>query len=122
MPTRFRGGVSHIYSCFLRFLLVSLVLVSCWKPDETTVSSSKRQHRHDGGTGAPAHPLDGQLLKGNRNGIYYVNGGVRHLVPDFYTFTHMGFNVSAIRKVKDDELSAIPEGDKIAPIPVFRPE
>lgn len=53
---------------------------------------------------------------------YLVRGGKRHIFPDFYTFTHMGFNSSIIEKVSDNIINEIPLGEPLKNIPVFRPE
>lgn len=65
---------------------------------------------------------EGKVVKGNRNALFLIRKGQRHMFPNFYTFTHMGFNVSAIEKIPDDILSAMPSGGNVQPIPVFRPE
>ena len=65
---------------------------------------------------------EGRLYKGNRNAIYFIENGEKRRIPDFYTFSKMGFNVSSIEKVADDFLTSIPLGEPIKPIPVFRPE
>ena len=65
---------------------------------------------------------EGRLFKGNRNAIYLVQNGQKRLIPDFYTFSKMGFNLTSIEKVPDDYLLEIPLGVAIKPIPVFRPE
>eukprot|EP01036_Dinobryon_divergens_P033821 gene33821-43703_t len=66
--------------------------------------------------------VEGKLLKGNRNAIFFIQNGKKRLIPDFYTFSHMGFNLTSIEKVSDDFLAELPLGDAIKPIPVFRPE
>ncbi len=65
---------------------------------------------------------EGKVIKGNRNALFLVKDGKRSTFPDFYTFTHMGFNMSVISKIPDDVLNAIPLGDVIKPIAVYRPE
>lgn len=72
--------------------------------------------------GSEARKWEGKVVKGNRNALFLIRKGQRHMFPDFYTFSHMGFNVSAIEKIPDDILSTIPLGDNVQPIPVFRPE
>lgn len=84
------------------------------------VSSSRK--RKDRSADQPVHVKEGKLVKGNRNAIYLVRDGEKHLVPDFYTFSKMGFNLTSIEKIPDEELLGIPEGDNLKPIPVFRPE
>jgi hypothetical protein len=65
---------------------------------------------------------EGRLYKGNRNAIYLIDNGAKRLIPDFYTFSKMGFNVTSIEKVSDDFLTSLPMGEPIKTIPVFRPE
>lgn len=65
---------------------------------------------------------EGQVVKGNRNALYLVKDGKKRLFPDFYTFSHMGFNAGMVKKIPDDDLSAIPLGSPVDAIPVFRPE
>lgn len=72
--------------------------------------------------GEPQGPIEGRLFKGNRNAIFLIQQGRKSLIPDFYTFSKMGFNLSSIEKVPDDYLSNIPTGEAVKPIPVFRPE
>lgn len=67
-------------------------------------------------------PLEGQIVKGNRNALYLVRDGKKKVFPDFYTFTQMGFTVDAVKKISDDVLNSIPLGDPVAAIPVFRPD
>jgi hypothetical protein len=68
---------------------------------------------------------DGKVIKGNRNALFLVENGARRQFPDFYTFTHMGFNVTNIMKIKDDILNSIPLGPMVKAIPApppFRPD
>ena len=65
---------------------------------------------------------EGKVIKGNRNALFLVQRGKRTAFPDFYTFTQMGFNMSSIAKIPDDVLNAIPLGDPIKAIAVYRPE
>lgn len=68
------------------------------------------------------HRYEGQVVKGNRNALFLVQQGQRLQFPDFYTFTHMGFNLSVIKKIPDPELHSIPLGTPIKPIAVYRPD
>lgn len=70
----------------------------------------------------PEGPIEGRLFKGNRNAIFFIEKGKKRLIPDFYTFSKMGFNLTSIEKVADDYLADLPMGEPIKPIPVFRPE
>lgn len=65
---------------------------------------------------------EGKVIKGNRNALFLVKNGQRHLFPDFWTFTQMGFTTESIKKVSDTVLNNIPLGDKVEAIPVFRPD
>jgi hypothetical protein len=68
---------------------------------------------------------EGKLVKGNRNAIFLIDNGERKTIPDFYTFTSLGFNVSDIRKIPDELLNSFPLGVPFKPIPappVFRPD
>lgn len=65
---------------------------------------------------------EGRLFKGNRNAIFLVSKGKKSLIPDFHTFSSMGFNISNIEKVPDTFISEIPLGDLIKPIAVYRPD
>jgi hypothetical protein len=65
---------------------------------------------------------EGKVVKGTRNALFLVQKGRKHLFPDFYTFSHMGFNLSSIVKIPDDELGRLPTGEILKVIPVFRPE
>ena len=65
---------------------------------------------------------EGKVIKGNRNALYLVQNGRRNQFPDFHTFSNMGFNMTSISKIPDDILNAIPLGETIKPIAVYRPE
>ena len=80
------------------------------------IHSKAQSHQKD------SSAVEGKLLKGNRNAIYFIQKDKKRLIPDFYTFSHMGFNLTSIEKVSDDFLADLPLGDAIKPIPVFRPE
>lgn len=65
---------------------------------------------------------DKKIVKGNKNALYLVSNGVKSQFPDFWTFTSMGYAAKDVIKIPDDELDAIPLGDTIKAIPVFRPD
>ena len=65
---------------------------------------------------------EGKVIKGNRNALFLVKNGQRHLFPDFWTFSQMGFTTESIKKVSDTVLNTIPLGDKVEAIPMFRPD
>jgi hypothetical protein len=97
----------------MRLLTLFSIYLGIFSSNKLTRSSSKRNIDRS---------IEGKLFKGNRNAIFHIQKGEKHLIPDFYTFSKMGFNLSTIEKVSDDFLSNIPLGDPIKPIPVFRPE
>ncbi len=73
----------------------------------------------------PSQIHEGEVVKGNRNAIYLVKDGKKHLFPDFHTFISMGFNQSSVKKIPDITLDSISLGDrvpKIAAPPPFRPD
>jgi hypothetical protein len=51
---------------------------------------------------------DGALLQGSGPYVYVVTGCVRHWIPDPATFEANGYNWSAIQKISDIDLNAIP--------------
>lgn len=63
-----------------------------------------------------------KVVKGNRNALYLVRKGKRHMFPDFHTFTQMGFNTTSVNKIPDDELNRMPMGEMLPAIAIFRPE
>ena len=69
-------------------------------------------------------PEENMVLSGVKGkALYLFKEGKRHLFPDFYTFTAMGFNHTSIHRMVDDKLGALPIGDRVAAIaapPVFR--
>lgn len=65
---------------------------------------------------------EGKVVKGNRNALYLVKNGQRHIFPDFWTFTQMGFTTESINKIPDTDLNNIPIGEQVAPIAMFRPD
>ena len=69
-------------------------------------------------------PEEGMVLSGIKGkALYLFKGGKRHMFPDYYTFTAMGFNQTSIYRMSDDKLGALPTGDRVAAIaapPVFR--
>lgn len=68
---------------------------------------------------------DGMIIKGNRNALYLFKDDSKHLIPDFHTFTEMGFNFSSITRIPDDVLDKIPLREPVAKIqapPPFRPD
>lgn len=72
-------------------------------------------------------PAEGMVLSGLKGKALYLYTKDKQLsqFPDFYTFTAMGYNMSSIRRMRDDNLLAIPRGPLIARIqgpPPFRPD
>lgn len=65
---------------------------------------------------------EGKVLKGNRNALFLIQKGHRRQFPDFYTFSKMGYDAAVVQKIPDDILNAIPMGEVIPSIPVFRPD
>ena len=65
---------------------------------------------------------EGKIVKGNRNALFLVQKGQRRQFPDFYTFSKMGYDAVMVQKIPDDILNAIPLGEAIPSIPVFRPD
>ena len=94
-------------------------LVGCWLHSFNFVSCN-RAFGEDA-----AEKYKGKVIKGNRNALFLVESGARRQFPDFFTFDKMGFNVSGIRKIKDDVLNSIPLGPQIKALPApppFRPD
>lgn len=69
-----------------------------------------------------ANDWEGKIVKGNRNALYLVKGNERHIFPDFWTFTQMGFTTDSINKIPDDQLNQILLGDPVPAIAMFRPD
>lgn len=71
-------------------------------------------------------PEDGMVLSGLRGKALYLYKQKQLLqFPDFYTFSAMGYNMSNIRRMKDEMLLQIPRGTILATIkgpPPFRPD
>ena len=73
-------------------------------------------------------PEDGMVLSGLKGkALYLYNGPKGSLMqfPDFYTFSAMGYNMSSIRRMQDDQLLAIPRIEPLKKIqgpPPFRPD
>ena len=57
-------------------------------------------------------PEENMVLSGVKGkALYLFKGGKRHLFPEFYTFTAMGFNHTSIHRMVDDKLGALPIGE-----------
>jgi len=56
---------------------------------------------------------DGTLLQGSNPQVYVMAGCQRHLIPDPETFTAGGYNWSAVHRITDADLTAIPEGAQL---------
>ncbi len=69
-------------------------------------------------------PEEDMVLSGVKGkALYLFKDGKRHMFPDFYTFTAMGFNHTSIYRMSDDKLGMLPTGDRVAAIaapPAFR--
>jgi hypothetical protein len=99
-----------------------------WIPDPATLlcidsrGAGAVQHLADADLNAlregPPLPsrADGTVLKGSGSEIYVVQGCQRKLVPDTPTLNTLG-GWGAVRGVIDSDLSAIPEGGSIPPVP-----
>jgi hypothetical protein len=63
-------------------------------------------------TSGPPYPsrADGTLLQGSGPKVYVMTSGQRHWIPDPATFNASGYQWSAIKRVADADLTAIPEG------------
>ncbi len=69
---------------------------------------------------APGPPPDGSLITGSEPGtVYLVENGQRHGIPDARTFELLGYLWSAIIRLPDDQLNAIPEGDPLPALTRF---
>ena len=107
--------MKNVYSIVSLTLLIFFAFYTVLQVHSKGQSSSSLHQK--GGSA-----VEGKLLKGNRNAIFFIQNGKKRLIPDFYTFSHMGFNLTSIEKVSDDFLAELPLGDAIQPIPVFRAE
>jgi hypothetical protein len=71
-------------------------------------------------------PEDNMVLSGVKGkALFLFKDGKKKMFPDFHTFTAMGFDQTSIRRMKDEKLATIPQGDNvqaIAPPPTFREE
>lgn len=71
-------------------------------------------------------PPENQVLSGVKGkALYLYQNGQKHMFPDYYTFTAMGFNQSSIRRMREDRIDSIPEGTRLKAIPApptFREE
>ena len=96
-----------------------------WVPDPTTFTSmgldwGKVVTISDSEWSAipsgPAYPsrVDGTLLTDSGPKVYVMQGGQRHWIPDPATFNASGYQWSAIVRVADADLAAIPEGTAVA--------
>jgi hypothetical protein len=56
---------------------------------------------------------DGTLLQGSGPQVYVMTACQRHWIPDPDTFNALGYNWSAIQRVADADLTAIPEGAQL---------
>lgn len=69
-------------------------------------------------------PPENTVLSGVKGkALYLFQKGEKHMFPDYYTFTAMGFNQSSIRRMREDKLDTIPEGTRLKAIaapPTFR--
>ena len=57
-----------------------------------------------------------QVIKGRGRAIYIVEGGYKHLIPDWDTYTDLGFDANDVRLVSDQELERIPDGPPVKAI------
>ena len=57
-----------------------------------------------------------QVIKGRGRAIYIVEGGYKHLIPDWDTYTDLGFDANDVRLVSDQELQRIPDGAPVKAI------
>lgn len=94
-------------------VLYSLLFVGCWCTILRTKSEIEIKKPYS-------------LIKGSRNAIFLLDGdGKRHLFPDFYTFSTLGFSVDEVKKISDERLSQIDLAEIIKAIPApppFRPD
>jgi hypothetical protein len=54
-----------------------------------------------------------RLIKGSGPELYWMQGGVRHHIPDMTTFNVMGFQMGDISILPDSVVNAWPEGDPL---------
>lgn len=57
-----------------------------------------------------------QVIKGRGKAIYIVEGGYKHLIPDWDTYTDLGFDANDVKLVSDQELMRIPDGAPVKAI------
>ena len=50
------------------------------------------------------------IASNNGKALFLYKNGKKHSFPDFHTFTAMGFNGAAIKKMKSEDLSKVPKG------------
>lgn len=101
-------------------VVVIILLLSMRITPYISVTDPAERHKYPS---AAQYGTNIQIVKGNRNAVYLVDDkGVRHIFPDFYTYQTMGFENSIVKKIPDTKLEAMPLGDPVKPIPVFRPD
>ena len=57
-----------------------------------------------------------QVIKGRGAAIYIVEGGYKHVIPDWDTYTDLEFDANEVRLVSDQELNSIPDGAPVKAI------
>ncbi len=57
------------------------------------------------------------LIKGYKGrGIYIFDNGIKHHIPDWLTFIGMGFDLSQVKSIPDNEIEALPEGEPLSQV------
>ncbi len=58
-------------------------------------------------------PLEGSLIKGSDDAVYYVMGGRRRHIPDLETFNALGFRWQDVHILSDIALASVPGGSRL---------